>query len=200
MISGGGRYKADALGLKVCMGRRKIEIKRLDNRRSRNATFKKRRQGILKKANELAILTDSKVTLSIKNGESLENHVFNDQAPLPPSAPPPCALRHPEPEEEPVDESIIVETNKEQALQWPPWPMDPWYENGLEPLFDPLALGAPLGDVWQYDAAAAAPWPLDLLTLPWWEGPLNDDVMAQPSTEDSNWLLPLLEYPASPSA
>lgn len=63
------------------MGRRKIEIRKLENTRNRNATFKKRRQGILKKAHELAILTDSKVTLSISNKDFNEDHVFNDKLP-----------------------------------------------------------------------------------------------------------------------
>lgn len=58
------------------MGRRKIEIKKLEDTRNRNATFEKRRQGILKKAHELAI--DSKVTLSISNKDSVEDHVFNN--------------------------------------------------------------------------------------------------------------------------
>jgi hypothetical protein len=40
------------------MGRGKVELKRIDNRVSRQVTFSKRRQGLLKKAHELAVLCD----------------------------------------------------------------------------------------------------------------------------------------------
>ncbi|TXG55895.1 hypothetical protein EZV62_017208 [Acer yangbiense] len=41
------------------MGRGKIEIKRIENANSRQVTFSKRRAGLLKKAQELAILCDA---------------------------------------------------------------------------------------------------------------------------------------------
>ena len=43
------------------MGRKKIEIKHIQNKRSRLASFNKRRVGLFKKAYELAILTGTPV-------------------------------------------------------------------------------------------------------------------------------------------
>ncbi|XP_076954822.1 MADS-box transcription factor ANR1-like [Bidens hawaiensis] len=43
------------------MGRGKIVIRRIDNATSRQVTFSKRRNGLLKKARELAILCDAEV-------------------------------------------------------------------------------------------------------------------------------------------
>ncbi|GKV26616.1 hypothetical protein SLEP1_g35881 [Rubroshorea leprosula] len=47
------------------MGRGKIEIRRIDNSTNRQVTFSKRRNGLLKKARELAILCDAEVGLMI---------------------------------------------------------------------------------------------------------------------------------------
>lgn len=47
------------------MGRGKIEIKRIENATSRQVTFSKRRGGLLKKAQELAILCDADIALII---------------------------------------------------------------------------------------------------------------------------------------
>nr|AIZ95402.1 MADS6 [Apostasia odorata] len=47
------------------MGRGKIVIRRIDNSTSRQVTFSKRRNGLLKKARELAILCDAEVGLVI---------------------------------------------------------------------------------------------------------------------------------------
>ncbi|XP_055816065.1 MADS-box transcription factor 23-like [Solanum dulcamara] len=47
------------------MGRGKIVIQRIDNTTSRQVTFSKRRNGLLKKAKELAILCDAQVGLII---------------------------------------------------------------------------------------------------------------------------------------
>ncbi|XP_063940232.1 MADS-box transcription factor 27 isoform X2 [Daucus carota subsp. sativus] len=47
------------------MGRGKIVIRRIDNATSRQVTFSKRRNGLLKKARELAILCDAEVGLMI---------------------------------------------------------------------------------------------------------------------------------------
>ncbi|KAL8540511.1 hypothetical protein ACS0TY_001950 [Phlomoides rotata] len=47
------------------MGRGKIVIRRIDNSTSRQVTFSKRRNGLLKKAKELAILCDADVGLII---------------------------------------------------------------------------------------------------------------------------------------
>lgn len=43
------------------MGRGKIEIKRIENLNSRQVTFSKRRNGLLKKAKELSVLCDAEV-------------------------------------------------------------------------------------------------------------------------------------------
>ncbi|PKA52357.1 MADS-box transcription factor 27 [Apostasia shenzhenica] len=50
------------------MGRGKIVIRRIDNSTSRQVTFSKRRNGLLKKAKELAILCDAEVGLVIFSG------------------------------------------------------------------------------------------------------------------------------------
>nr|BAD42351.1 PISTILLATA-like protein [Cabomba caroliniana] len=45
------------------MGRGKIEIKKIENASNRQVTFSKRKQGILKKAKEISVLCDAKVSL-----------------------------------------------------------------------------------------------------------------------------------------
>ncbi|KAH9757205.1 Floral homeotic protein PISTILLATA [Citrus sinensis] len=47
------------------MGRGKIEIKRIENASNRQVTYSKRRNGILKKAKEITVLCDAKVSLII---------------------------------------------------------------------------------------------------------------------------------------
>ncbi|XP_027335587.1 MADS-box transcription factor ANR1-like [Abrus precatorius] len=47
------------------MGRGKIAIRRIDNSTSRQVTFSKRRNGLLKKARELSILCDAEVGLIV---------------------------------------------------------------------------------------------------------------------------------------
>ena len=47
------------------MGRGKIEIKRIENTTSRQVTFCKRRNGLLKKAYELSVLCDAEVALVV---------------------------------------------------------------------------------------------------------------------------------------
>uniref|UniRef100_A0A5B7C7Y5 Putative MADS-box transcription factor 23-like isoform X2 n=1 Tax=Davidia involucrata TaxID=16924 RepID=A0A5B7C7Y5_DAVIN len=47
------------------MGRGKVELKRIENPTSRQVTFSKRRNGLLKKAFELSILCDAEVGLLI---------------------------------------------------------------------------------------------------------------------------------------
>ncbi|OMO88919.1 Transcription factor, MADS-box [Corchorus olitorius] len=47
------------------MGRGKIEIKKIENLNSRQVTFSKRRNGLLKKAQELSILCDAEVGVLI---------------------------------------------------------------------------------------------------------------------------------------
>jgi hypothetical protein len=50
---------------RAAMGRGKIEIKRIENSMNRQVTFSKRRGGLLKKANELAVLCDARVGVVI---------------------------------------------------------------------------------------------------------------------------------------
>ncbi|KAG5523109.1 hypothetical protein RHGRI_035051 [Rhododendron griersonianum] len=47
------------------MGRGKVELKRIENPSSRQVTFSKRRNGLLKKAYELSILCDAEVALLV---------------------------------------------------------------------------------------------------------------------------------------
>jgi hypothetical protein len=52
------------------MGRNKIKIERIANERNRQATFTKRKNGLLKKAMELSILCDCEISLLIFNNQS----------------------------------------------------------------------------------------------------------------------------------
>ncbi|KAE8710266.1 Flowering locus C, putative isoform 2 [Hibiscus syriacus] len=47
------------------MGRRKLEIKRIEDKNSRQVTFSKRRSGLFKKARELSVLCDVEIALVI---------------------------------------------------------------------------------------------------------------------------------------
>nr|AFP17799.1 transcription factor PI [Hedyosmum orientale] len=47
------------------MGRGKIEIKRIENTANRQVTYSKRRNGLVKKAREISILCDAKVSLVV---------------------------------------------------------------------------------------------------------------------------------------
>lgn len=47
------------------MVRGKVQMKRIENLSSRQVTFSKRRNGLLKKANELSVLCDAEVALII---------------------------------------------------------------------------------------------------------------------------------------
>nr|AXY87479.1 MADS-box protein-like protein [Cymbidium goeringii] len=47
------------------MGRGKIEMRRIENSKSRQVTFSKRRNGLLKKAFELSVLCDTEVGVII---------------------------------------------------------------------------------------------------------------------------------------
>jgi hypothetical protein len=50
------------------MGRGKVELKKIEKPANRQATFSKRRMGLLKKANELAILCDAQIGVIIFSG------------------------------------------------------------------------------------------------------------------------------------
>ncbi|KAL6843899.1 hypothetical protein ACP4OV_026470 [Aristida adscensionis] len=50
------------------MGRGKVELKKIENQTNRQVTFSKRRMGLLKKANELAILCDAQIGVIIFSG------------------------------------------------------------------------------------------------------------------------------------
>jgi hypothetical protein len=47
------------------MGRRKIDIVRIENERHRQVTYTKRKSGLMKKATELAILCDAQVAVIV---------------------------------------------------------------------------------------------------------------------------------------
>ncbi|GER30691.1 MADS box transcription factor [Striga asiatica] len=47
------------------MGRGKVELKRIENKISRQVTFSKRRSGLLKKANEISVMCDAEVALIV---------------------------------------------------------------------------------------------------------------------------------------
>lgn len=50
------------------MGRGKVELKRIEDKSSRQVTFSKRRSGLMKKARELSVLCDVDVALFIFSG------------------------------------------------------------------------------------------------------------------------------------
>ncbi|PWZ14341.1 MADS-box transcription factor 31 [Zea mays] len=50
------------------MGRGKVELKKIENPTNRQVTFSKRRMGLFKKANELAILCDAQIRVIIFSG------------------------------------------------------------------------------------------------------------------------------------
>nr|AAP31680.1 flowering locus C [Brassica rapa] len=47
------------------MGRKKLEIKRIENKSSRQVTFSKRRSGLIEKARQLSVLCDASVALLV---------------------------------------------------------------------------------------------------------------------------------------
>eukprot|EP01135_Chromosphaera_perkinsii_P002090 Nk52_evm24s217 gene=Nk52_evmTU24s217 len=57
------------------MGRRKIEIQKIDDRRQRSVTFSRRRNGLVKKAHELSVLCECEVALLVVD-KSKRFHMF----------------------------------------------------------------------------------------------------------------------------
>lgn len=47
------------------MGRKKVVLKRIEDKRRRQVTFTKRRSGLMKKASELSVLCDCEVALIV---------------------------------------------------------------------------------------------------------------------------------------
>ncbi|KAG7550154.1 Transcription factor MADS-box [Arabidopsis thaliana x Arabidopsis arenosa] len=47
------------------MGSKKLEIKRIENKSSRQVTFSKRRNGLIEKARQLSVLCDASVALLV---------------------------------------------------------------------------------------------------------------------------------------
>ena len=60
------------------MGRRKIDIVRIENERHRQVTFTKRKSGLMKKATELAILCDAQVAVVVF-GANQKMSVYSSQ-------------------------------------------------------------------------------------------------------------------------
>jgi len=65
LISGIGRFRVLVVGERERMGRGKVQLKRIEDKISRQVTFSKRKGGLMKKANELAVLCDVEVALLI---------------------------------------------------------------------------------------------------------------------------------------
>ncbi|CAN7076926.1 unnamed protein product [Brassica oleracea var. botrytis] len=57
------------------MGRGKIEMKKIENVNSRQVTFSKSRNRLIKKANELSFLSPSRFTISPTEGKKDESFV-----------------------------------------------------------------------------------------------------------------------------
>ncbi|XVF60019.1 hypothetical protein PTKIN_Ptkin08bG0009000 [Pterospermum kingtungense] len=47
------------------MGRGKVQLKRIEDKRNREVTFSKRKDGLMKKAGELAVLCDVELALLV---------------------------------------------------------------------------------------------------------------------------------------
>lgn len=81
-------YWEDSQGFSVfsaghlLMGRGKIVIRRIDDSTSRQVTFSKRRNGLLKKARELAILCDAEVGVIIFSSTGKLYDFANTRFPL----------------------------------------------------------------------------------------------------------------------
>uniref|UniRef100_A0A8R7V7U0 MADS-box domain-containing protein n=1 Tax=Triticum urartu TaxID=4572 RepID=A0A8R7V7U0_TRIUA len=58
------------------MGRGKVEMKRIDNKASRQVTFHKRRRGLLNKAQELAALCDAHLGVLVFDGTGKLHHDY----------------------------------------------------------------------------------------------------------------------------
>ncbi|KAF5455834.1 hypothetical protein F2P56_025369, partial [Juglans regia] len=64
------------IGGREIMARGKIQIKRIENETNRQVTYSKRRKGLFKKAHELTVLCDAKVSLiMISSNKKLRDYV-----------------------------------------------------------------------------------------------------------------------------
>ncbi|KAM0895826.1 hypothetical protein ACQ4PT_023580 [Festuca glaucescens] len=88
------------------MGRGKIEIKRIENATNRQVTFSKRRGGLLKKANELAVLCDARVGVVVF---SSTGRMFEYSSPA-------CSLRDLIEQYQNATNSQFEEINHEQQI------------------------------------------------------------------------------------
>ncbi|EPS60937.1 hypothetical protein M569_13868, partial [Genlisea aurea] len=52
---------------KITQGRRKIEMKKIENMSSRRVTFSKRRGGIFKKSSEICVLSGSEIAIIVES-------------------------------------------------------------------------------------------------------------------------------------
>ncbi|KAF3487511.1 hypothetical protein F2Q69_00056521 [Brassica cretica] len=68
------------------MGRGKIEIKRIENRTSRQVTFSKRRSGLIKKTHELSVLCDAHIGLIVFSATGKLTEYCSDPSKLAPSS------------------------------------------------------------------------------------------------------------------
>nr|AFP17796.1 transcription factor PI variant 1 [Hedyosmum orientale] len=65
------------------MGRGKIEIKRIENSTNRQVTYSKRRNGLIKKAKEISVLCDSKISLIIFSSTNKMSEFVSPSTTLP---------------------------------------------------------------------------------------------------------------------
>lgn len=124
------------------MGRRKIEITKRTSQRDRKNTYRKRKPGLIKKAQELAILTDTKVFLSIQNGDKTEEHRFNHEHRVPLESTPLDSMSQDALLKTTVDEMSLVHQPANTSLPMGEDTMSFGYEPGLDDmsLFNSLVL------------------------------------------------------------
>ncbi|KAJ4834783.1 hypothetical protein Tsubulata_002192 [Turnera subulata] len=59
------RKEVSTIGQRTAMGRKKVELKRIEKKSYRDVTFSKRRNGLFKKAQDLSVLCDAQVAILI---------------------------------------------------------------------------------------------------------------------------------------
>lgn len=68
--------ESDAVMKKKTLGRRKIDMKKIESLSNRQVTFSKRRVGLFKKARELCVLTGAEITIIVQSAAGKRFYAF----------------------------------------------------------------------------------------------------------------------------